>query len=56
MGYASGEGNTEHCWTDFNHVDLTAMRNDYTNNENDGSVEGIEVGNNLDAGIVAASL
>jgi len=49
-----GQGYTGHSFNDFNHVDLTAMR-DY-DNENDGSVKGIAIGNFLGDGIRIASL
>ena len=52
----AGEGNTSHCFNDFNHVDLTAMLGDFAENENDGSVDGIAVGNQLGPGIEVASL
>mmetsp|Transcript_20152 Transcript_20152/g.29921 ORF Transcript_20152/g.29921 Transcript_20152/m.29921 type:complete len:264 (-) Transcript_20152:256-1047(-) len=49
-----GKGYTGHSFNDYNHVDLTAMRD--TDNENDGSVKGIAIGNFLGDGIRVASL
>lgn len=51
-----GEGYTGHSFNDFNHVDLTCMSAGVRNNENDGSVKGIAIGNNLNDGIRIASL
>ena len=51
-----GEGNTSHCFNDFNHVDLTAMLGSEQENTHDGSIEGMEVGNQLGPGIAVASL
>lgn len=49
-----GKGYTGHSFNDYNHVDLTAMRD--ADNENDGSVKGIALGNFLGDGIRVASL
>ena len=51
-----GEGCTAHSFNDFNHVDLTAMRDDDASNENDGRVKGIHRSNRLGNGIKIASL
>ena len=53
---APGKGNTGHCFNDFNHVDATTMLMQTADNEHDGSVRGIAVGNQLGEGIRAASL
>lgn len=53
---APGQGYTGHSFNDFNHVDLTCMVEIAADNENDGSVERIVVGNRLGAGIRTASL
>jgi hypothetical protein len=50
------QGYTGHSFNDFNHVDLTCMRESIADNENDGSVKGIAVGNRLGDGIRIASL
>jgi len=52
---APGKGNTGHCFNDYNHVDATTMIGDMSDNENDGSVKGIAIGNQLGDGIRAAS-
>lgn len=51
-----GQGYTGHSFNDFNHVDLTCMLDQVSNNENDGSVKGIMRGNQLGPGIRIASL
>lgn len=51
-----GQGNTGHCFNDFNHVDATTMTLDVSDNENRGQVQGIAFGNQLGPGIRVASL
>jgi hypothetical protein len=51
-----GQGYTGHSFNDFNHVDLTCMAEQVSDNENDGSVKGIAIGNRLGSGIKVASL
>ena len=51
-----GQGYTGHSFNDFNHVDLTCMTDGTSDNENDGSVKGIAIGNRLGQGIRIASL
>lgn len=51
----SGQGNTGHCFNDFNHVDATTMVLDVSDNENRGLVNGIAFGNRLGPGIRVAS-
>ncbi|KAL3942578.1 MAG: hypothetical protein SGBAC_003248 [Bacillariaceae sp.] len=51
-----GQGYTGHSFNDFNHVDLTCMADQASDNENDGSVSGIAIGNRLGNGIRVASL
>lgn len=51
-----GQGYTGHSFNDYNHVDLTCMRDNVSDNENDGSVERIAIGNQLGPGIRMASL
>ncbi|CAJ1942624.1 unnamed protein product [Cylindrotheca closterium] len=51
-----GQGYTGHSFNDFNHVDLTCMADETSDNENDGSVKGIAIGNRLGNGIRVASL
>ncbi|KAL7581611.1 hypothetical protein ACA910_022166 [Epithemia clementina (nom. ined.)] len=51
-----GQGYTGHSFNDFNHVDLTCMVDQMSDNENDGSVKGIAIGNRLGKGIRIASL
>ena len=51
-----GQGYTGHSFNDFNHVDLTCMRDETSDNENDGRVQGIALGNRLGNGIRVASL
>lgn len=53
---APGQGYTGHSFNDWNHVDLTTMNDETTDNQNDGSVKGIAVGNRLGNGIRVASL
>ena len=43
--YAISIGYTGHSFNDFNHCDLTAMRGDEVNNENEGKVAGIHYTN-----------
>lgn len=50
-----GQGYTGHSFNDFNHVDLTCMLDQVSDNENDGSVQGIAIGNRLGSGIRVAS-
>lgn len=49
-------GYTGHSFNDYNHVDLTTMNDESSDNLNDGSVKGIAVGNRLGPGIRIASL
>jgi hypothetical protein len=51
-----GQGYTGHSFNDFNHVDLTCMAGEVSDNKNDGSVKEIAIGNMLGAGIRIASL
>lgn len=51
-----GQGYTGHSFNDFNHVDLTCMAEQVSDNENDGSVKGIAIGNRLGPGVRVASL
>jgi len=51
-----GQGYTGHSFNDFNHVDLTTMNDDNSENLHDGSVQGIAVGNRLGPGIKIASI
>ena len=51
-----GQGYTGHSFNDFNHVDLTCMLDQVSDNENDGSVRGIMIGNRLGNGIRVASI
>lgn len=51
-----GQGYTGHSFNDFNHVDLTTMNDDSSDNLHDGAVKGIAVGNRLGPGIHLASL
>lgn len=51
-----GQGYTGHSFNDFNHCDLTAMRSDYSSNENQGRVDGIAFKNQLGPGIILASM
>ena len=51
-----GYGYTGHSFNDFNHCDLTAMREDYSSSENEGRVAGIAYKNQLGPGITLASL
>jgi len=52
----SGQGNTGHCFNDFNHVDATNMALDVSDNENRGQVAGMAFSNQLGPGIRVASL
>mmetsp|Transcript_23006 Transcript_23006/g.30545 ORF Transcript_23006/g.30545 Transcript_23006/m.30545 type:complete len:303 (-) Transcript_23006:124-1032(-) len=51
-----GQGYTGHSFNDYNHVDLTTMNDQVSNNTNNGQVEGIAYGNRLGEGIRIASL
>jgi hypothetical protein len=51
-----GQGYTGHSFNDFNHVDLTCVADQVSDNQNDGSVKGIAIGNRLGPGIRIASL
>ena len=51
-----GQGYTGHAFNDYNHVDLTCMNDRVSDNENDGTVRGIAIGNRLGPGIRVASL
>jgi len=51
-----GQGYTGHAFNDYNHVDLTCMAEKVSDNQNDGSVQQIAVGNLLGPGIRLASL
>ena len=51
-----GEGYTGHSFNDFNHVDLTCMLGEVSDNENNGLVQGIAKGNRLGNGIRIASI
>jgi len=51
-----GQGYTGHSFNDYNHVDLTCMLEQESDNENDGSVKGIAIGNILGPGIRVSSL
>ncbi len=51
-----GQGYTGHAFNDYNHVDLTCMAEKVSDNQNDGSVREIAVGNLLGPGIRIASL
>jgi hypothetical protein len=51
-----GQGYTGHSFNDFNHVNLTCMAEQVSDNENDGSVKGIAIRNRLGPGIKLASL
>jgi len=51
-----GQGYTGHSFNDYNHVDLTCMAEKVSDNQNDGSVQEIAVGNLLGPGIRIASL
>jgi hypothetical protein len=54
--YLSLQGYTGHSFNDYNHVDLTTMLTEVSDNENDGAVKGIAIGNRLGNGIRIASL
>ena len=51
-----GQGYTGHAFNDYNHVDLTCMMDQVSDNENDGAIRGIARGNLLGPGIRVASL
>mmetsp|Transcript_21901 Transcript_21901/g.28352 ORF Transcript_21901/g.28352 Transcript_21901/m.28352 type:complete len:276 (-) Transcript_21901:148-975(-) len=51
-----GQGYTGHSFNDYNHVDLTCLLDQMSDNENDGKVKGIAIGNRLGDGIRVASL
>lgn len=51
-----GAGYTGHSFNDYNHCDLTAMLEDYSDSTNDGQVQGIHKKNFLGKGIKIASL
>ena len=51
-----GMGYTGHSFNDYNHVDLTTMNDEVSDNLNDGSVKGIAVGNRLGPGVRIASI
>lgn len=51
-----GQGYTGHAFNDYNHVDLTCMAEQVSDNQNDGSVQEIARGNLLGPGIRMASL
>lgn len=53
---APGKGYTGHSFNDYNHVDLTTMNDQNSDNLNDGEVEKIAIGNFLGEGIRIASL
>jgi hypothetical protein len=50
-----GQGNTSHCFADFNHCDCTTMLGEVSMNQNHGQVQGIARGNLLGPGIKTAS-
>ena len=50
-----GMGYTGHSFNDYNHVDLTTMNDEVSDNQNDGSVKGIAIGNKLGPGVRIAS-
>lgn len=51
-----GKGYTGHSFNDFNHCDLTTMRGEEADNNNEGRVEGIAYNNRLGEGIRIASI
>lgn len=51
-----GKGYTGHSFNDFNHCDLTTMRGDEADNNNEGRVHGIAYNNRLGEGIRIASI
>ena len=51
-----GKGYTGHSFNDYNHVDLTTMTDNNSDNLNDGEVKQIAVGNFLGEGIRIASI
>jgi len=52
----SGVGNDSHCFEDFNHCDLTPIRDSMFNQKNNGRVNNIDQTNSLGSSIVAASI
>lgn len=56
-GAIPGQGYTGHSFNDYNHCDLTAMKlNVKDNDNNDGKVAGISLNNRLGQGIMIASI
>lgn len=51
-----GKGYTGHSFNDFNHCDLTTMRGEEADNNNEGKVSGIAYNNRLGEGIRIASI
>jgi hypothetical protein len=51
-----GQGYTGHCFNDWNHVDLAPISDGVADNQNEGHVPGIAMGNFLGQGIRIASL
>lgn len=51
-----GKGYTGHSFNDFNHCDLTTMRGNEADNNNEGKVAGIAYNNHLGEGIRIASI
>lgn len=51
-----GKGYTGHSFNDFNHCDLTTMRGEDADNNNEGRVQGIAFNNRLGEGIRIASI
>jgi hypothetical protein len=51
-----GIGNDSHCFTDFNHCDLTPIKKTQLYEENNGRVNNIEFSNSLGKSIEAASI
>ena len=51
-----GQGYTGHSFNDYNHVDLPCMADQVSDNQNDGTVKQVAVGNRLGPGIRNASL
>jgi len=52
----NGIGNDSHCFTDFNHCDLTPIKKTQLYEENNGRVSNIEYSNSLGPSIEAASI
>lgn len=50
------QGETSHCFNDYNHVSAMTVVNENRDNEHDGKVTGMGVGNQLGDGIKKASL